>query len=119
MSPSKPAPLTHALQLTHHRRWDTWTPKSWTYIPFNGGPRICIGQQFALTEMGYTLVRLLQRFGAIENLMDGVHPGLHADIVLQPAREVRLRFVEGRWGEWGRCKVVCEYLIYNELFNVM
>jgi cytochrome P450 len=31
-------------------RWDGWTPKSWTYIPFNGGPRICIGQQFALTE---------------------------------------------------------------------
>lgn len=48
--------------------------------------------------MGYTLVRLLQRFGAIENLMDGVHPGLHADIVLQPAREVRLRFVEGEMG---------------------
>lgn len=22
---------------------DNWTPKSWTYIPFNGGPRICIG----------------------------------------------------------------------------
>jgi len=25
-------------------RWDDWTPKSWTYIPFNGGPRICIGE---------------------------------------------------------------------------
>jgi cytochrome P450 len=73
-------------------RWDSWTPKSWTYIPFNGGPRICIGQQFALTEMGYTLVRLFQRFETVENHMNGVLPGLHADIVLQPAKEVKVVF---------------------------
>jgi cytochrome P450 len=73
-------------------RWDNWTPKSWTYVPFNGGPRICIGQQFALTEMGYTLVRLFQRFESVENRMGGVEPGLHADIVLQPAKEVRVVF---------------------------
>lgn len=40
----------------------------WDYIPFNGGPRICIGQQFALTEAGYVLVRLLQRFDDIQDV---------------------------------------------------
>ncbi|RMZ69808.1 n-alkane-inducible cytochrome P450 [Pyrenophora seminiperda CCB06] len=73
-------------------RWNSWTPKSWTYVPFNGGPRICIGQQFALTEMGYTLVRLFQRFETVENRMNGKEPGLHNDIVLQPANEVRVAF---------------------------
>ncbi|KAF1963320.1 cytochrome P450 alkane hydroxylase-like protein [Byssothecium circinans] len=73
-------------------RWYNWTPKNWQYIPFNGGPRICIGQQFALTEMGYTLVRLLQRFETIENRMGGVPAGMHADIVLQPSNQVRIAF---------------------------
>lgn len=75
-------------------RWDGWTPKSWTYVPFNGGPRICIGQQFALTEMGYTLVRMFQRFRGLESMMEGQEPGLHADIVLQPGKEVKVRFLQ-------------------------
>jgi cytochrome P450 len=68
------------------------TPKHWIYIPFNGGPRICIGQQFALTEMGYTLVRLFQQFETVENRMGGEFPGMHADIVLQPAKVVKVAF---------------------------
>lgn len=73
-------------------RWENWTPRSWTYVPFNGGPRICIGQQFALTEMGYTLTKIFQRFSSVENRMNGVDPGLHADIVLQPAKEIKVAF---------------------------
>lgn len=29
-------------------RWETWTPRPWQYIPFNGGPRICIGVSHSL-----------------------------------------------------------------------
>ncbi|KAK1978868.1 cytochrome P450 52A11 [Colletotrichum cereale] len=46
-------------------RWDKWTPKPWTYIPFNGGPRICIGQQLALMEMAYVITRVFQHYTGV------------------------------------------------------
>jgi len=50
-------------------RWEKKRPgMAWQYVPFNGGPRICIGQQFALTETGYVLVRMVQRYDIIEGL---------------------------------------------------
>lgn len=47
-------------------RWENLRV-GWGYLPFNGGPRICVGQQFALTEASYTIVRLLQKFEKIES----------------------------------------------------
>ena len=32
------------------------------YLPFNGGPRVCRGQEFALLEAEYTIARLVQKF---------------------------------------------------------
>ncbi|TAQ87348.1 hypothetical protein B7494_g4340 [Chlorociboria aeruginascens] len=48
-------------------RWEG-RKSGWEYLPFNGGPRICVGQQFALTEASYVTVRLLQRFDRLENM---------------------------------------------------
>ncbi|PBP27814.1 cytochrome P450 52A1 [Diplocarpon rosae] len=48
-------------------RWDEGLRPGWAYLPFNGGPRICVGQIFALTEASYTIVRLLQEFAGIED----------------------------------------------------
>ncbi|KAF2152710.1 cytochrome P450 [Myriangium duriaei CBS 260.36] len=70
-------------------RWQHWTPRSWTYVPFNGGPRICVGQQFALTEMGYTVTRILQKYKKIENKMYQ-EAQERCEIVMQPSVPVRV-----------------------------
>ena len=46
-------------------RWEKLR-HGWEYLPFNGGPRICVGQQFALTEASYATIRLMQAFSRIE-----------------------------------------------------
>lgn len=80
-------------------RWFVWQPRPWQYIPFNGGPRICIGQQFALTEMTYVLARMFQRFEHVESFMDevdGGKPTLKSDIVIQPGDGVKVALWEAR-----------------------
>ncbi len=47
-------------------RWDDLKVEHWSYLPFGGGPRICIGQQLALTEVGYAVVKIVARFPRIE-----------------------------------------------------
>ncbi|KAI4758564.1 cytochrome P450 52A1 [Aureobasidium sp. EXF-3400] len=46
-------------------RWEDLRP-GWAYTPFGGGPRICVGQQFAITEVYYLTVRLMQHFRRVE-----------------------------------------------------
>ncbi|KAH1662632.1 hypothetical protein KXX46_006230 [Aspergillus fumigatus] len=49
-------------------RWeDGKLQPRWGYLPFNGGPRICIGQRYALTEVSYVLVRMAQEFRVLES----------------------------------------------------
>ncbi|KAI1469085.1 cytochrome P450 monooxygenase [Daldinia caldariorum] len=54
-------------------RWDEeplrsrdMTHREWTYLPFGGGPRTCLGMDFSLTGGAYTIVRILQRFPFIK-----------------------------------------------------
>ena len=63
-----------------HRRHDIWGEDAdefrpdrwihrklgWEMLAFGGGPRVCLGQQFALTQVSFVLVRFLQRFDRIE-----------------------------------------------------
>ncbi len=54
-------------------RWEDSLPmyrdeinSAWGYLPFNGGPRVCLGQDFGLMETSYAVVRILQTFSVIE-----------------------------------------------------
>lgn len=59
-------------------RPERWANKDlkpgWAFLPFNGGPRICLGQQFALTEASYTIVRLIQMFPNLVSGSTGEYP---------------------------------------------
>ncbi|KAL2142430.1 hypothetical protein VTI28DRAFT_1139 [Corynascus sepedonium] len=47
-------------------RWERDLRVGWEYIPFSGGPRICLGQQFALTQIAYTVFKFFKMFRSIE-----------------------------------------------------
>lgn len=51
----------------HPERWEEGglAGIGWAYFPFSGGPRQCLGEDFALMEISYTVVRLLQAFRVI------------------------------------------------------
>ena len=71
-------------------RWDQWQPRPWQYVPFNGGPRICVGQNFALTEMAYVIVRLLQKYECLEHRDDWRAQFHKVEIVGTPGRGVKV-----------------------------
>ncbi|KAI9762274.1 MAG: hypothetical protein M1835_008048 [Candelina submexicana] len=46
---------------------------NWGYLPFNGGPRVCLGQDFALVEASYAVVQILQTFPNMKMPPDQVY----------------------------------------------
>lgn len=52
-------------------------PDTYTWLPFGGGTRRCLGASFALTEMRIVIDRVLERVGrrlrAADDKLDAVH----------------------------------------------
>ncbi|KAJ7179786.1 cytochrome P450 monooxygenase pc-1 [Mycena filopes] len=78
-----------------HRRIDLWGPTAesfdpdrflderlrehvlanpFCFLPFNAGPRVCLGQQFAYNEISFMLIRLLQNFTSAALDVDACPP---------------------------------------------
>lgn len=62
-----------------------------SYFPFGGGPRVCIGEQFAWTEMILTLATLAREFRL--EAIDATMPAIDPLITLRPKGGSRLRVV--------------------------
>ncbi|KAI0143026.1 cytochrome P450 [Xylariaceae sp. FL1272] len=77
-------------------RWYVWQPRPWEYIPFNGGPRICPGQNFALTEMAYCIVRILQKYDRMDYAGDWHAQKDKMDVISRPAFAVPITFFEAK-----------------------
>ncbi|KAJ7839867.1 cytochrome P450 [Mycena olivaceomarginata] len=96
------------------------TPNPFIFLPFNAGPRICLGQQFAYHESSFFLVRLLQTFSSVSFASDAQPPegrppaswktddkaGWKAHEKIRPRSHLTMLFnffsvAEGSWSEQG------------------
>lgn len=62
----------------------------WAFLPFNGGPRICLGQQFALTEASYVITRLVQMFPSLASFDDEYPPRKASHLTMCHQSEVKI-----------------------------
>ncbi|KAE8448461.1 hypothetical protein EG329_009526 [Mollisiaceae sp. DMI_Dod_QoI] len=74
-------------------RWEERSGGGWEFLPFGAGRRKCIGQQFALTETSYVVVRFLQRFDGLD-AMDQEGLFFHYIFSNRSGRGVRVRLHE-------------------------
>lgn len=72
-------------------RWDDWHGDKWTYVPFNHGPRTCLGRSFAICQISYVLVRLFQEFETVQ-LEDTEDLRLKFELNVKPASPVICTF---------------------------
>ncbi|KAH7333355.1 cytochrome P450 [Rhexocercosporidium sp. MPI-PUGE-AT-0058] len=64
-------------------RWLDWQPDTWDYVPFNHGPRVCLGRNFGQMQVEYFLARTAQEFERIQPHDFDKYPGGEQRIKLE------------------------------------
>jgi cytochrome P450 len=77
-------------------RWAAAAPTPYEFNPFGGGPRMCIGRNFALMEMRLLLALLLGRF-RFEPCQARVDPCMSVTMSLRSGLPMRIRKADGAW----------------------
>jgi cytochrome P450 len=72
-------------------RWQTTKPPSYSFVPFGGGFRMCIGSEFAMMEMRVILALLLTRYSFV--LEDGQKLDRLIRATMRVKGEMKMRFV--------------------------
>ena len=83
-----PELFEHALAFRPERWLDGPEPHPGAYFPFGGGPRLCIGERFAMLEGVLVLATLAQRWQV--EAQDGA-PRIDARFTLRPRGGLRAR----------------------------
>ena len=74
---------------------DRWTPEfiqqlpKYAYFPFGGGPRVCIGQDFAMMETMMVVATILQRFRLTLENEQVVEP--RPIVLMRPKNRIQIR----------------------------
>ncbi|KAI9037703.1 cytochrome P450 [Aspergillus affinis] len=81
-------------------RWEERKQNAWEFLPFNGGPRACLGQQFAVVQASHLIFRIAQEFETLENAGPGpdlgTHPPMRQTLTMCHQNGVHVRLYRNR-----------------------